>query len=206
MIEKIQAQNGRDVLRYQGRLLASTFDPEAEARAWVSRRPGFLDHVKAIFILGAGSGYHIAELARQTTARLVVVEHSPELARAVIEIHGFQPPKVRFEILAKPADLRSNDIIRDAVKNSFVVLTHPATRACHPEFYAECERQFLARDWGSLNWQWQLKGHGSLDSQTQLSADNASPLTIYDLEKTELSQNSEQRERMLIKALRELVK
>jgi hypothetical protein len=57
-----------------------------------------------------------------------------------------------------------------------------------------------------LNWQWQLKGHGSLDTQLKIGAEGDAALTIYDLDNTELSQNSEDRERMIIKALRELVK
>jgi hypothetical protein len=44
-----------------------------------------------------------------------------------------------------------------------------------------------------------------LDSYPRIIASDE-PLTIYDLESTELVQDSAERERMIIKALRELVK
>jgi hypothetical protein len=172
----------------------------------VERRTALLAHVKTVFVLGAGAGYHLAELARQTNARLVVIEHSAELAQAVGEIHGFQPPKLHFECFTTASHLRANERVRDSVKRSFVVLSHAPSRSLQPGFYTECERQLLARDWGNLTWQWQLKGHAALDGQVKLGADDGPALTIYDLDGTELSQNSEERERMLIKALRELVK
>lgn len=206
MIAKVSTPQGRVVLRLDGKLLASAYDPLSEARDWVERRRSFLDQVKALIVLGCGSGYHIAELARQTTARILVLDTNAELVKAVQEIHNFTAPKTRFEILGKPSDLRMNDSVRDVVRHSFVTLRHPPTFALNPEFFLECERQLIARDWGSLNWQWKLKGFGDLDSQPRIDGASEAPLSIYDLESTELGQNSEDRERMLIKALRELVK
>lgn len=204
MIEKITAQSGQTVLRFNGRLLASTFSPVEEAEAWLQRRQILLHEVKTAFVLGAGSGYHIVALAQSFAGRIVVIDRSQDLVTEVKKIHAYKSGKVQFEIFDKAQALRNSDIVRDAVKNSYVVLTHPATAACDSEFFAECEKALLARDWGALNWQWQLKGHGCLDSETRIGGDDK--LTIYDLEKTELVQDSQTRERMLIKALRELVK
>jgi hypothetical protein len=205
VIETCTAQNGSLVIRVDGRLLASAVDPLAEAREWVQRRRILLAKVKSVFVLGAGSGYHVAELFIQTDANIVVIERSPELIAAVQRIQGFDAKRVQFVSVEKSAALRGQEHVRAAVAESFLVLQHGPSMAFDPEFYRDCKNQLLGREWGSLNWQWQLKGFASLDAQPKIHADE-SQLTIYDLEQTELVQNSSERERMLVKALRELVK
>jgi hypothetical protein len=206
VIETFTAQNGSLVIRLDGRLLASAVDPLAEAREWVQRRRILLTKVKSIFVLGAGSGYHVAELLIQTDANIVVIERSPELVAAVQRIQGFESKCVQFVSVEKSAALRGHEQVRAAVNESFLVLQHAPSLANDQEFYRDCKNQLLGRDWGSLNWQWQLKGFAPLDAQPKIHAAGETQLSIYDLEQTELVQNSIERERMLVKALRELVK
>lgn len=205
MIQVITAQSGDQVIRWHGRLLASKVDPVAEAREWFVRRLAFVSKVKSIFILGAGSGFHIAEAARSTTARILVIESEPELIKAVKPKLAEFGSRVTLHNFSAAKELRADDSVREAVKGSFVVLEHPASVSLDREFFADCSAQLLGREWGSLNWQWKLKGFADLDSQPKITS-NESPLTIYDLEQTELVQDSAERERMLIKAIRELVK
>lgn len=208
MIETVLAENGSRVLRRRGRLLASRFDPKAEASAWLEKRLAFIDKIHGIFVLGLGSGYHVQALLEKTAARLLVIENSSEIIEAVSGIQKFDPKRVQIESVAKARDLRSNAAVKAMIKKSFVVLTHPASYGQEPEFFKECAAQLNGREWGALTWQWKLKGLPSLDSAPRVDAGGASAdkLTIYDLEQTELVQNSEERERLLIKALRELVK
>lgn len=205
MIETVTTENGQTVLRLDGRLLASAVDPLAEAAQWLSRRRSFIDKVKMVFILGAGSGYHIAEVLKATNASVVVIDQCPELIQAVNEIHRFDVQRVHFESVQKAKALRSLVHVKSGVAQSFIVLQHAPSVARDPEFYRECQNLLLGREWGSLHWQWQLKGFSALDDEPKIHS-GESALTIYDLEMTELVQNSEERERMLIKALRELVK
>lgn len=204
MIELLTNANGQTVIRRDGRLLASQVDPVAEAKAWLSRRMRFMDKVKTVFVLGMGAGYHIQVLCETTSAKIVVIEPDLEVIEAAAKIHSFPADRVLIETVQSPRGLRSAQSVRDGVRASFVVLLHPASRACDPAFYKDCQAQLTGRDWGSLNWQWKLKNGPSLDSSPRVATEEA--LTIYDLEQTELVQNSEERERMLIKALRELVK
>lgn len=207
MIEVVTARNGCKVLRYEGRLLSSAIDPSAEAEEWLKRRSTMLARVKNVLVIGAGSGYHIEEVCRHTSAQVIVIEKEEALIEAVQKIHGFNAIQVRFECVAGARELRASEAVRAAVTDSFLVLAHAPSVASHPEFYSEIKRQLLGRDWGSLNWQWQLKNFAPLDSQTKIhSTEDGEALTIYDLENTELVQDSAERERMLIKALRELVK
>jgi hypothetical protein len=205
VIENVRATNGSCVIRFDGRLLSSAVDPQSEARAWAKRRAVMLNRVKSIFILGAGSGYHIAELFLQTGAQLIVIERHADLVDAAKAIHHFESSRVRFENVESGRALRASDVVRDAVKGSFLVLQHAPCVALADDFYRDCENQLLGREWGSLNWQWQLKGFASLDAQPKIHASEEA-LSIYDLEHTELVQDSTERERMLVKALRELVK
>jgi hypothetical protein len=92
------------------------------------------------------------------------------------------------------------------VKESFIVLIHPASLALNKDLYESCRAQLLGREWGALSWQWNLRGGPAFDMNPRIDSKKQEPLTIYDLEQTELVQNSEERERLLFKALRELVK
>ncbi len=205
MIEMVRAQNGSVVVKDDGRLLSSAVDPQAEAGEWIARRRSFLDKVKVIFVLGAGSGYHIAELQKCSAAQIVVLDSSEKVIAAVREIHQFAEIRVKFECVQRGKALRSLESVKSGVAVSFTVLQHAPSVAGDPEFYRECQNLLNGREWGGLHWQWQLKGFSALDSQPKIHSGEL-PLTIYDLDSTELVQNSEERERMLVKALRELVK
>lgn len=208
MIEVLSGERGHAVVRVNGRLLASRFDPVAEARDWLARRMAFLDRVRTVFVLGIGAGYHVAALAERTQAKIHVIEPDPELAGAVARIHAFAPERIAIEIVEDVRALRASSAARLAVKRSFVVLDHPPSVALRPEWFAEIGTVLRARDWGSLTWQWRIRDGRDFDGvpRVERSSSQGGPLTIYDLEQTELVQNSSAREGLLFKALRELVK
>ena len=205
MIERVSTPSGEDVIRFRGRLLASRFDPRREAAAWLEARRPFLRSVKSVFVLGLGSGHHVEELARATPARLIVLETQEPIARLGAELRAFDPKRVAVVEVGSARALRADENVQKAVRESFVVLSHAPSLAVDPELYEECRAQLLGRDWGSLNWQWKMRNGPSFDRVARHEP-NAAPLTIYDLEQTELVQDSEERERLLFKALRELVK
>lgn len=204
MIEILEAKSGERVVKLDGRLLASRIDPRAEAQTWLKSRMAFVNKVKTIFVLGLGSGHHIQEIRSHTDARIVVIEKSQELIETV------QPwllgcVDVVIEHIRESRDLRFCNSVRDAIKQSFIVLKHPPSLAVAQSFYDGCFTQLLGRDWGHLTWQWNLKDLPALESQPRVEP-KGELLTIYDLAQTELVTNSSERERLLLKALRELVK
>lgn len=205
MIDWVTAKSGDKVIRWQGRLLASRVDPSGEAREWFLRRLSFVTKVKSIFVLGAGSGFHLVELARRTPARILIIEPEMEIVDAVKPLIAEFGARVSWLSVGSARELRAIADVRTAVAASFVVLEHPPSLSLDRGFYRECSAQLLGRDWGSLSWQWKLKGFADLDSQPRINSVEE-PLTIYDLDQCELVQDSAERERMLIKALRELVK
>jgi hypothetical protein len=205
VIETLAAANGSSVLRLEGRWLASSVNPQAEARDWLSRRREFLDKVKCVFVLGAGAGYHLLELAQHTSAHIVVIEVHEAVIEAVRGIHALDSRKFKFVCVESVKQLRATEEVRAGVAQSFVVLQHGPSLAGAPALYRDLHAQLLGRDWGALNWQWQMHGLAALESQPSIHK-TAEPLSILDLEQTELVRDSQERERMLVKALRELVK
>jgi hypothetical protein len=206
LIEILDAVNGDKVIRYEGRLLASRFDPKREAEAWVEGRMEFLADIRTVIVLGLGSGHHISALMQKTHARILVLEASEEIFEAGQKINSFDPIKVRVEHFKSARTLRASEAVKAAVKESFIVLNHPASLALHKNLYESCRAQLLGREWGALNWQWNLRGGPAFDANPRIDSKNEEPLTVYELEQTELVQSSEERERLLFKALRELVK
>ncbi len=205
MIEVVQTPDGEKVLRYNGRLLASRFDPLSEAKAWLASRMNLLQQVKTVFVLGLGSGHHVMELLKHTPGRIVVLETESEIIEYGHQLAGLKDNRVTIEEIKSASSLRAMDAVKSGVRESFVVLRHGPSVAASSKLYREVQAQLLGRDWGSLTWQWKLKGHPDFDSLPAIGA-TEKPLTIYDLEQTELVSNSEERERLLFKALRELVK
>jgi hypothetical protein len=204
VIEWVRTSQGEQVVRFKGRLLSSRFQPAKEAADWVAGRLTFVENVKTVFLLGAGSVYHaIALQERAPQARIIVLDQHLEL----IEAGRKARPQLQicYEHVSSLSQLRQLESVRKGVRSSFLVLTHPASTSLAPAFYMDLSRQLMGRDWGSLTWQWQLRDMPDLTETLRVES-SAVPLSIYDLEQTELVQNSEERERQLIKALRELVK
>ena len=203
MIE-IVTTGAAPVLAQDGRLLASARDPRGEAEAWVKRRLSFLKRVRGVFVLGIGSGYHIAALRQATPAKIVVIEHSADLHAAVTKLNLFDLGQAHVVVAANTRELRASNAVQILIEDSYVVLVHGPSRAGAPKFYAAAHKQLIGRDWGALNWAWKLKGLPELGPVTRIGGEGL--LTIHDLAKSELVAAGAERERMLVKALKELVK
>ncbi len=200
------SQTGLQVPRWKGRLLASRLDPEQEARAWVQRRTTFLEKTQTVFVLGLGGAFHVREVLRRSAARVIVIERESEIAAAVMPgVLDEFGPRVGVVVVERPSDLRGEGLIREGLVTSFLTLEHPPSVAGAREFYSACAALLVGREWGALTWQWRLKGFADFESQPRVERSDKA-LTIYDLEQTELVRNSVERERLLLKALRELVK
>jgi hypothetical protein len=206
LIEILDAVHGGKVIRYNGRLLASRFDPRREAEEWIGSRSEFIADVRHIIVLGLGSGHHVQALVENSSARILILEADQNIADACAGLHAFDSARVNIELISSARALRSSAAVKAAVKESFIVLAHPASLAFNPALYESCRDQLLGRDWGTLSWQWKMRSGPNFDANPRIDSNKSEPLTIYDLEQTELVQSSEEREKLLLKALRELVK
>ncbi len=132
----------------------------------------------------------------------MVEYHHPIIKAVSPDLSAFPVTTINVE---RACELRGHALVRETVRESFVVLDHPASVSLNPGFYKECRAILVGRDWINLTWQWKLKGFPSLDSEPRVQT-GEDPLTIHDLDGTELVKDSTERERLLLKALRELVK
>ena len=188
-----------EVARLNGRLLASRVDPVGEAKRWVERRRPFLNRVRGIFVLGIGSGYHVAELARETKAKILVIERHTELARTVTGTELWRNSRAQSVVAQSLTELWSNELLRFMVESSYLVLSHQPSRAAFPKFYAAAEKRLIARDPKSLRWLMELRGETAVPNMP-----TSGPLSIHHL--VAADQSAQARRDMPAHALRGLVK
>lgn len=201
-----KSQTGVTVPRWEGRLLASRIDPWQEAASWAQRRWPFINKVKSVIVLGVGGGFHVVAAAERSSAQIVVVEKERELLNAIWpDLEKRLGDRLTFVQVERPSDLRASPLIRQALGASFTVLEHPPSVATSREFYSECSSILLGREWGSLTWQWRLRGLPDFDSEPKLTR-GQNALSIHDLSETRFMRESTEKEKLLLQALRELVK
>lgn len=205
MIEFVESAKGGKVIRCDGRLLASRIDPESEAAEWLASRRDFIKNVKNVFVLGLGSGHHVRALLEKTEATVIVLEANAGIYNVAEQLGLPMSMKLKIQKVSSARDLRANEAVKAAVRESFVVLSHPASAALYPQVYDEIRAQLIGRDWAALNWQWKTRNAPGFDDNPRIDS-NGEPLTIHDLEQTQLVRNGEEREKLLLRALRELVK
>ena len=133
------------------------------------------------------------------------VEFDPTLGSISRFQSAVQAKITAIPTLPKAAEGLKIEEVKTGVTQSFIVMTHAPSFSLFPEIYKDCQAQLVARDWGNLNWQWKLRGGAEFDRTPSIDG-TGEALTIHDIEQTELVQNSEEREKLLFKALRELIK
>ena len=208
MIHSETSRSGHVILKKDGRLLASSFDPLREAQVWArqaARSPGF-EQAETLIVLGLGCGYHVATLAAHPKA-IVVVEPNIEIAKATLEIFSFENNvKVLVEPLAR--QLLSHREIARALKTPTAVLQHQPSLSCDPAFYESAQAIFLSRDMASFLMH--LRGrpelYASLDETVlQKLAATSDPVTIHTLRQLFRREGKMNHERRIWKALEELL-
>ena len=199
MIERLTTPTGDVVTRVDGRLSASRIDPRAEARAFVDDRAALLDQVQTVFILGLGAGYHVAEVAARTAARVVVIEPRADVIAALPLT--FDPERIFIEQLDAADRVRASSRVRTGLAQSYLVLVHPASRGSDPDLYREVAALLCARQPAAFSFVWALRDLAPLGEVS-----GPGPLTIHDLVQAEVIADAGERERALLRALKELVK
>lgn len=144
MIESLAAKNGKMVLRRDGRLLASLFDPEQEARVWTDRALAELLPGESVIIMGLGAGYHSAEMVRRSPGRMILtIENDQETVKAAREIQAGLG-----QILIEPDWMKLPDhpLFRDAVGGTYRVFQHGPSMQIDPAFFGAVEKLLRGRD------------------------------------------------------------
>jgi hypothetical protein len=144
LIRQETARSGHQILRIEGRLLASSIDPIREASVWAAKTAAQVKPDSVVCVLGAGCGYHLLELSRLLPkTRIVVLEPVREIADWVLA----QTPdlgSLTFLVGDNPElDLETWSDALFAVSRVFI---HGPTSQIHPAWTLRLSRFVLARD------------------------------------------------------------
>jgi spore maturation protein CgeB len=141
-VEAFAAASGAITLRVDGRLEASAIDPEAEARALAG---AFLERagregVERLVLFGLG--VHTLAALERFAGRVLVVEPSLELARALLERVDLSRALARVDLLVPdaPADVLAHPVFRGRERG--LLLAHPAARRRAPALHDELAARF----------------------------------------------------------------
>lgn len=146
MIEVVTARNGKRVLKKDGKLLASAFDPVREATAWAEKIKGGIEEDETVIILGMGSGYHVEELASRCPQQSIfVIEKDAEIAEKALEIC----PGIRRErVIVEPdwVHLVESESLREALGGIYRIALHGPSYQLDPDYFGAVERLLRGRD------------------------------------------------------------
>lgn len=146
MIEVITARNGSRVIKKEGKLLASVFDPIREASAWADRTKAKLREDETVIILGIGSGYHVEELvSRCPNNSIFVVEKDVELAERALEIcRGIR----REQVIVEPDWVRliESEVLQEAIDGIYRITLHGPSFQLDPDYFGAVDRLLRGRD------------------------------------------------------------
>lgn len=206
MITTEISRAGVPILIYDGRALASTFDPLKEAASWAQSVESTLAPGTAAVVLGAGCGYHVAALkALCPRSTVLVLEPVAEVAEAALR---FNPSLKEADILVETDRLRVTDHphVRDALGGVFVPVRHGPTAQIHSRWVADMSAFLLARD--KLSFLLQLRMRPELFAQldpAKIEALGNEPISIKTLQKLFKDSANASHERRLWRVLEELV-
>ncbi len=129
MIDVLKTKTGDYTLRWSGRLLASQVDPRAEAAKWVQQVSATLRGCRTVFVIGAGAGYHLLELAELFPhISILVLEKEQKIINAVRASLEISFLGVDFIATGK-TDVFANAGVRKALAaGTYRVLIHPSAR------------------------------------------------------------------------------
>lgn len=146
MITIEESRSGHRIIKCDGRVLASTFDPIKEAKTWVDQSVQLADARETLVILGLGAGYHVVELrSRRDRQPVLVIENRREIVSAACEVN---PGLCEVDVVCETdwRKLVEHGSVRDAIGGTFRILKHGPSLRNEPEFYFGTERFLLGRD------------------------------------------------------------
>jgi hypothetical protein len=228
-IETGLSRSGHEVLKKDGRWLASSIDPLKEARQWVEQfeklKPGSIFECDdSLIILGIGSGYHVVELIEQlakrekprklslrgtSVKRVIVLECDAEVCEQTIRLQPKLKALVdRGQIVIEPNWLKlvEHPTLRDVLGGTYQILKHGASLALEQQFFSNVESLLLGRE--KLAFLVLLKSRP--DILATFDADKISNIedggvSIKTLQSLFAAKNETHRERRVWKVLEELV-
>lgn len=206
MIEIVTSRSGQPVLKQDGRLLASSFDPVKEAFAWAKRAAVDIGNKGAAIIIGGGCGYHVAALKELCpTTQIIALDPNAEVIAKALSWNPVLSER-NFVIAHDPMALTEAPLLCDAMAGPYAILPHLPTAESNPAWALATAKFLLGRDKLSFLLQLRMRPelHALLDPK-KIAQLGDEPISIKTLQRLFAETSANSRERQIWRALEELV-
>jgi hypothetical protein len=208
MLSHAIARTGHPVLILNGKLLASKFDPIAEAQKWVAQLTPLSAESAVQFVLGAGSGYALVALANKfPQSQIIAFTTQPEIIKFWQEELKNETAlaRIAFVHLTSAEDFAASPLLFDVIEKTFVVHEHPSALVENSVHFKSLKEVLLGRTYTSFRAQAQQ--HKSYAEISQVLLPTIGPISIKNLsDSLNLAHEFEFESCSEILVLRELVK
>lgn len=149
-------ESGDSVVSLSGRQLSSFVDPMKEAKLWMDHYQHLIKDKDVIFVLGLGSGYHVAKLTEEVTSKIIVFEDIAELIAHFKNTFIDKKDKVRFVPLSGSFNEIKREFSKGKVRCS--ALTFAPAILHNKKRYAEIYQVLSGRSVQGIQAQFALRG------------------------------------------------
>ncbi len=209
MFERVRARDGRLVAKFNGRWVASSANPEAEAEKWLSAQENLqlASQAPTIVILGAGCGYHLlATQKKYPEKRIVCIDTRMEFIDFCDEHHGVGLARTQFIQTRDVPSLLVHAKLQKIIQGAYAVFEYLPATQFEKDLYDEIRALLLGREWWAFREIVQkredLRKHLMLSTPAMDVNELVSVKTIIKL----LKENADPEVVTRFKLLRELVK
>jgi len=146
VIEFIKAKSGDVTIKFEGKFLASSYDPRMEGEQWAASLGPQLVGLKTAIVLGAGVGYQLEALKKAYPhLQIIVIEKRKAILEAMrsnlhVSLLGIQILHVEATVEAFTAEM-----IRQGVKASYCVLRSVVSKHLDQSFYDQLQMDLNGR-------------------------------------------------------------
>ena len=209
MIERLQSRNRKNIVKYQGRLLASSVDPVREANNWVQKHLPRIIKNTHIIVLGAGCGYHLVALkTAHPSAKILCIESEGDLIAFCQAEHSLDLAEAQFICEKTKENLKRNSRLQKFIHHPYIILKAGSATTSEGNFFIEAEELLLGRTQESFDF---IVAHRSdlnelfkLESSARNASVTGALISIKGIEAL-VSNMTETTASMIFRALRELV-
>ena len=211
MIEIETAKSGHQILKKEGRLLASSYHPLKEAATWADAAAAGLGPNEGVIVLGVGCGYHVVELAKRLPAgRVLAIESDAQVlkqATAVCPGLGLMASSGAVLTATKWTEVPGFEAFRDFACGLFRIARHLPSCEGDRAFYDDVEKLLRSRDRASLLFQLKMRPEllALIDSDAVAALRGDETVSIKTMKALFGANGISSRERMIWRALEELV-
>lgn len=146
MIELVHAKSGDPTVRFDGKFLASAYDPRGEGQKWAERYLARLSGVKSVLVLGAGAGYHLEALKMAMPhLQVICIEYRTEIKNAVKSRLGISLLGIQLLAVDQSKNAFKHELLRKALRAPYAVVRSSASSMLDFEFYDRLELDLNGR-------------------------------------------------------------